>query len=84
MDKYLKTRRSETQKIVPIQAYLCMLVTAAGANPSFIASQMGHTNAQMVFNVYGAWMKDNNHEQIELLNKRLSESVPCMPHKKAG
>ncbi|MCM4741668.1 hypothetical protein, partial [Escherichia coli] len=22
--------------------------------------------------------------QIELLNKRLSESVPCMPHKKAG
>lgn len=50
----------------------------------FIASQMGHTNAQMVFNVYGAWMKDNNHEQIELLNKRLSESVPCMPHKKVG
>ncbi|WP_252830468.1 hypothetical protein, partial [Shigella sonnei] len=39
---------------------------------------------QMVFNVYGAWMKDNNHEQIELLNKRLSESVPCMPHKKVG
>ncbi|EOK3415646.1 hypothetical protein ACJQTX_004453, partial [Shigella flexneri] len=26
----------------------------------------------------------NNHEQIELLNRRLSESVPCMPHKKAG
>ncbi|WP_250692041.1 hypothetical protein, partial [Escherichia coli] len=22
--------------------------------------------------------------QIELLNRRLSESVPCMPHKKAG
>ncbi|WP_374756497.1 hypothetical protein, partial [Escherichia coli] len=21
---------------------------------------------------------------IELLNKRLSESVPCMPHKKVG
>ncbi|EPR3947489.1 hypothetical protein, partial [Escherichia coli] len=21
---------------------------------------------------------------IELLNRRLSESVPCMPHKKAG
>ncbi|EPA7551548.1 hypothetical protein ACQ5DA_004429, partial [Shigella flexneri] len=26
----------------------------------------------------------NNHEQIELLNRRLSESVPCMPHKKPG
>ncbi|EFV7203080.1 tyrosine-type recombinase/integrase, partial [Shigella sonnei] len=63
--------------------YACWSL-AAGANPSFIASQMGHTNAQMVFNVYGAWMKDNNHEQIELLNKRLSESVPCMPHKKVG
>ena len=63
--------------------YACWSL-AAGANPSFIASQMGHTNAQMVFNVYGAWMKDNNHEQIELLNRRLSESVPCMPHKKAG
>ncbi|EPS8203942.1 hypothetical protein ACVHW1_004471, partial [Shigella flexneri] len=23
-------------------------------------------------------------EQIELLNRRLSESVPCMPHKKPG
>ncbi|EJW5747664.1 DUF3596 domain-containing protein [Escherichia coli] len=63
--------------------YACWSL-ADGANPSFIASQMGHTNAQMVFNVYGAWMKDNNHEQIELLNKRLSESVPCMPHKKVG
>ncbi|EOX7653675.1 tyrosine-type recombinase/integrase, partial [Shigella flexneri] len=49
--------------------YACWSL-AAGANPSFIASQMGHTNAQMVFNVYGAWMKDNNHEQIELLNRR--------------
>ncbi|ENR2353670.1 tyrosine-type recombinase/integrase, partial [Shigella flexneri] len=37
--------------------YACWSL-AAGANPSFIASQMGHTNAQMVFNVYGAWMKD--------------------------
>ncbi|HGU3929811.1 TPA: integrase, partial [Escherichia coli] len=47
----------------------------------FIANQMGHANAQMVFNVYGAWMKDNNIGQIELLNKQLTESVPYMPHR---
>ncbi|EGT1037412.1 site-specific integrase [Escherichia coli] len=60
--------------------YACWAL-AAGANPSFIANQMGHANAQMVFNVYGAWMKDNNIGQIELLNKELAESVPYMPHR---
>ncbi|HBA3610914.1 TPA: site-specific integrase [Escherichia coli] len=63
--------------------YACWSL-AAGANPSFIANQMGHANAQMVFKVYGAWMKDNNYEQIELLNRMLSESVPSMPHMKTG
>ncbi|UMR98585.1 tyrosine-type recombinase/integrase [Escherichia coli] len=60
--------------------YACWALSA-GANPSFIANQMGHANAQMVFNVYGAWMKDNNVGQIELLNKELAESVPYMPHR---
>lgn len=60
--------------------YACWALSA-GANPSFIANQMGHANAQMVFNVYGAWMKDNNIGQIELLNKELTESVPYMPHR---
>ncbi|MBZ8594428.1 site-specific integrase, partial [Escherichia coli] len=60
--------------------YACWALSA-GANPSFIANQMGHANAQMVFNVYGAWMKDNNIGQIELLNKQLTESVPYMPHR---
>ncbi|HDQ6987893.1 TPA: DUF3596 domain-containing protein [Escherichia coli O113:H21] len=60
--------------------YACWALSA-GANPSFIANQMGHANAQMVFNVYGAWMKDNNIGQIELLNKELAESVPYMPHR---
>ncbi|ELT3787604.1 DUF3596 domain-containing protein [Escherichia coli] len=60
--------------------YACWALSA-GANPSFIANQMGHANAQMVFNVYGAWLKDNNIGQIELLNKELTESVPYMPHR---
>ncbi|UYU30327.1 tyrosine-type recombinase/integrase [Siccibacter colletis] len=59
--------------------YACWSLTA-GANPNFIASQMGHANAQMVYQVYGAWMSDNNSEQIALLNQKLSDFAPPMPH----
>ena len=58
--------------------YACWSL-AAGANPSFIASQMGHASAQMVFNVYGAWMADNNAEQIAMLNQKLGDFAPLMP-----
>ena len=58
--------------------YACWSLSA-GANPSFIASQMGHTSAQMVFNVYGAWMADSNSDQIALLNQKLSDFAPPMP-----
>jgi len=60
--------------------YACWSL-AAGANPSFIASQMGHASAQMVFNVYGAWMADNNAEQIAMLNQKLADFAPLMPHR---
>ncbi len=59
--------------------YACWSLSA-GANPSFIASQMGHASAQMVFNVYGAWMTDSNAEQIAMLNQKLTDYVPMMPH----
>lgn len=59
--------------------YACWSL-AVGANPNFIASQMGHANAQMVYQVYGAWMADNNLEQINLLNQKLSDFAPSMPH----
>lgn len=59
--------------------YACWSLTA-GANPNFIASQMGHTNAQMVYQVYGAWMSDNNSDQIAILNQKLSDFAPPMPH----
>lgn len=49
-----------------------MPVLAAGANPSFIANQMGHENAQMVYEVYAAWIEEMNHEQVEMLNEKLA------------
>lgn len=57
---------------------------SAGANPSFIANQMGHTNAQMVFNVYGKWMSEQNDDQVALLNINFDFNAPLMPHKKAA
>jgi integrase len=59
--------------------YACWSLTA-GANPSFIASQMGHSNAQMLYTVYGKWMSDNNSEQVSLLNSKLNAFAPSVPH----
>ncbi|NDJ59392.1 site-specific integrase [Enterobacteriaceae bacterium 4M9] len=53
---------------------------SAGANPNFIASQMGHTSAQMVYSVYGKWMTDNNANQIDILNANFGGNAPLMPH----
>ncbi|CDM89925.1 protein of unknown function [Xenorhabdus bovienii] len=50
---------------------------SAGANPSFIATQMGHVLSQMVHNFYSAWMNENSDDQIKLLNKKLT-IAPCM------
>lgn len=61
--------------------YACWSLTA-GANPNFIASQMGHANAQMVYQVYAKWMTDNNGEQLAILNQKLSSFAPSMPHAK--
>ena len=57
-----------------------VLQIAAGANPNFIAKQMGHTDAQMVYRVYGSWMAENNQDQVLILNQKLSEFAPSMPH----
>ncbi|WP_257805850.1 site-specific integrase [Enterobacter ludwigii] len=59
--------------------YACWSL-AAGANPSFIASQLGHEDAEMVYRVYSAWIKEFDGEQVELLNKRLG-FAPSMPLK---
>jgi integrase len=60
--------------------YACWML-AAGANPTFIASQMGHSNAQMVYTVYGAWMPESSAAQMDMLNRQLVSDAPHMPHK---
>lgn len=58
--------------------YACWSL-AAGANPNFIAKQMGHSDAQMVYRVYGSWMAENNMDQVTILNQKLSSFAPPMP-----
>nr|CBX80708.1 putative lambdoid prophage Rac integrase [Erwinia amylovora ATCC BAA-2158] len=53
---------------------------SAGANPAFIASQMGHENAEMVYTVYSAWIHALDGDQIEFLNQRISGyNAPIAP-----
>ncbi|HBU6365750.1 TPA: site-specific integrase, partial [Citrobacter freundii] len=59
--------------------YACWALSA-GANPNFIAAQMGHTSAQMVYSVYGKWMSDNNDNQLAILNANFGGNAPQMPH----
>ncbi|HDI1195757.1 TPA: DUF3596 domain-containing protein [Salmonella enterica] len=61
--------------------YACWSLTA-GANPSFIATQMGHASAQMLYNVYGKWMPESSGEQVALLNQKLSSRAPTVPQRR--
>ncbi|WP_234465297.1 MULTISPECIES: tyrosine-type recombinase/integrase [Erwiniaceae] len=51
--------------------FACWLLTA-GVNPSFIANQMGHENAQMVCKIYATWIEEMNGEQVDMLNSKLA------------
>lgn len=51
--------------------FACWLLSA-GANPSFIANQMGHENAQMVYEVYSTWIEEMNGDQVAMLNNKLA------------
>lgn len=55
--------------------YACWSLSA-GANPSFIGSQMGHEDARMVYEVYSKWIGDMNQEQVEMLNDRMPTALP--------
>lgn len=55
--------------------YACWALSA-GANPSFIASQMGHEDARMVYEVYSKWIGEMNQNQIALLNQQLPTAMP--------
>lgn len=58
--------------------YACWMLSA-GANPAFIATQMGHSSSKMVHDVYGAWMPENDQDQISLLNQKLNDFAPYTP-----
>ncbi|AJI95045.1 phage integrase family protein [Yersinia ruckeri] len=49
---------------------------SSGANPNFVANQMGHTSSQMVYSVYGKWMSENNSNQMDILNARFTGDAP--------
>lgn len=51
--------------------FACWLLPA-GANLSFIANQMGHENAQMVYEIYATWIEEMNSEQVAMLNSTLA------------
>lgn len=59
--------------------YACWALTS-GANPNFVANQMGHVSAKMVYEVYGKWMSESDQSQIDMLNKSFSSFAPYMPH----
>lgn len=95
-DYYAVTSISQTWRAAMIKAglrlrkayqsrhtYACWSLSA-GANPNFIASQMGHANAQMVYQVYGAWMTENDDAQLSLMNSKLNEFAPLMPQSHTG
>lgn len=48
--------------------YATMLLMA-GAKPAFVARQLGHTSAQMLFKVYAKWIdSDDDWREVEKLN----------------
>ena len=55
--------------------YACWTLMA-GANPSFIASQMGHEDARMVYEVYSKWIGDMNQDQVSILNNQMPTAMP--------
>lgn len=68
----ITVRRSGIRRRRPYQlrhTYACWMLSA-GANPAFIANQMGHENAEMVFHVYSAWINALDSDQVSFLNQR--------------
>lgn len=65
--------------------FACWLLTA-GANPSFIAGQMGHENAKMVYEIYSKWIGEMDRNQVEMLNSSFSNALSqgCPKRKVVG
>ncbi len=81
----ITVRRSGIRRRRPYQlrhTYACWMLSA-GANPAFIANQMGHENAEMVFHVYSAWINALDSDQVSFLNQRFGgyANAPIVPLK---
>ena len=60
--------------------YACWSLSA-GANPSFIATQMGHEDSRMVYEVYAKWIGDMDKDQVAIINRRILVNMPpSRPH----
>ena len=44
---------------------------SAGANPAFIATQIGHEIAEMIHTIYSTWIQELDGDQIDFLNQRI-------------
>ncbi|EOZ1474126.1 tyrosine-type recombinase/integrase [Enterobacter asburiae] len=81
----ITVRRSGIRRRRPYQlrhTYACWMLSA-GANPAFIANQMGHENAEMVFHAYSAWINALDNDQVSFLNQRFGgyANAPLVPLK---
>jgi len=71
-------KRAGIRRRKPYQSrhtFACWLLSA-GANPAFIASQMGHENAKMVYEVYSKWISGMSQDQVSMLNIKLPTALP--------
>lgn len=80
------TRRARIPRRKPYQTrhtYACWMLSA-GANPTFIAKQMGHSSAREVYQTYGDWVSDHTQNQLDLLNNKYGGDAPNMPLRKTN
>lgn len=71
-------KRAGLRYRVPYQSrhtFACWTL-AAGANPSFIAEQMGHENARMVYEVYSKWIGELNRNQVDMIDEKMKSEMP--------
>lgn len=71
-------KKANVRHRVPYQSrhtFACWTL-AAGANPSFIASQLGHEDARMVYEVYSKWIGEMNANQVGMLNSNMPTATP--------
>ncbi|QPK02420.1 tyrosine-type recombinase/integrase [Enterobacter mori] len=71
-------RRAGIRERHPYQSrhtYACWSLSA-GANPSFIATQMGHEDSRRVYVVYAKWIGDMDKDQVTIITNRITTGLP--------